>query len=857
MKKKDTPVATLESPKASAIIQTLVVRPSKIETYDVSAWKTAVNGFKNGNRTKYYDLAENIASDTYVSDAIDKRVRAITNAEITFQVDGKNVEAIDDLIDTPEFEELIREIILSQAYGKSVIETAFVPEFSVFSYPRKHIRIAHIDRPLSERRKYIVSKESDQVGYEYAEDPFIIEVGKDDDLGFIFRVAPYVIYKRGGFGDWAQFAEIFGMPFVTGKYDSYDTKTRDLLFEALSNIGSNPIAAIPKEADIEIKENKSSGSTDLYDTLRKACNEEILVGILGNSMTTVNGSSKSQGEVHLDQQQEIHKSDRRLVQRVLNRKLVPLLIQRGYPVVAGASIGYFGFPDAKENMTTKQRVELGIMLKKNDIAVSDDYFYEVTGIPKAESKDPEPKDPDQKKPDKKEPQKTETKKEEETDNLNDRNFFIKLLDYFFVDAPTLRSGASRNYKGILRSNTTITLADDYSIDINALIKRAIKEIYASKGAELINENLFKATNTPLQHAVDTGLSEVKGDHADFVKQFKTNTAIFSAFKNHQQTAEMAALMIDENGKLRTFSKFRRMAEQLSAKYNVEWLQTEYNTAISAARTAANLLKFQQTKHLYPNLEYIQSIAAHPRELHLTWVGTILPMDHEWWNTHMPPSDWNCSCSVRQTDKSPTAVPDGDAKPAFATNAQKEASFVKLDETPYYQHTDEGKRKDIINAAKQMMDASQDVKISLYKGGKGGKLEIVKQNGNEAAKNLVTYKIMADNGGNYTLLGESFIDGVKNPDAYNNNLKIFSDAKHPVSKTGKNAIQNSIKSASNQGVEEVIIRLGTDYSSHDLYEGFKTSLIAGRAIKLQRIVLIRNAGKPIVLDVEKLRKRFIK
>lgn len=845
---KTNKAAETQSTGAAAIIQTLVVRPSKIETYDVEAWKKAVNSFKNGSRTKYYDLAENIASDTYVQDAIGKRVRAITNAEITFSVDGKNVEAIDDLIDTPEFEELIREIILSQAYGKSVIETAFVPEFSVFSYPRKNIRIANTDRPLSERKKYILSKESDQTGYEYAADPFIIEVGKDDDLGFIFNVAPYVIYKRGGFGDWAQFAEIFGMPFVTGKYDSYDTRTRDLLFDALSNIGSHPVAAIPKEADIDIKENKSSGSTELYDTLRKACNEEILVGILGNSMTTVNGSSKSQGEVHLDQQQEIHKADRRLVQRILNRKLVPLLIQRGYPVVAGASIGFFAFPDAKENMTTKERVDLGITLKKNNIPVSDDYFYQVTGIPKAESSDPDPKKPATKEP--------VSEKEKPTDKsaLNDRNFIMKLLD-FFVDAPTLRSGASHNLKGTLRSNTTITLADDYSIDVDALVKRAIKEIYASKGDKLINENLFKITNTPLQHAIDTGLSEVKNQDAAFVKQFKTNAAVFSAFKNHQQTREMASLMIDENGKLRPFSKFRKMALEVSGKYNVEWLQTEYNTAVSAARTAANLLKFQQTKHLYPNLEYIQSVAPHPRELHLTWVGTILPMDHEWWDTHMPPSDWNCSCSVRQTSQKTTEVPEGDSKPAFRNNVLKMASFVDIKETAYYKHTQDDNKKDVINTAKQMLAASKQAKPTLYKGKKGGKLEIVKQNGNEAAKNIQTYKIMADAGGDYSLLNIKLLNGVKNPDAYNNKLKIHSDAKHPISSSGKKAIQNSIKSASEQKVQEVIIRLGMYYSTHDLYEGFKVALLKGRAATLKRIILIRKGGKPLVLDVERLRKRF--
>jgi len=851
-KEKETKAPKLESPAASAIIQTLVLRPSKIETTDIDVWKKSVNGFKAGNRTKYYDLCENIMADPYLADAIEKRVNAITNAEITFQMDGKNVEEIDDLIDTPEFEELIKEIVLSKAYGKSVIETAFLPEFSVFSYPRKHIKITNVDKPLSERRKYIVAKESDLTGYDYTLDDFIIEAGKDDDLGFIFKAAPYVIYKRGNFGDWAQFAELFGMPFVTGKYSSYDTKTRDQLFEALSTLGGNRVAAVPMESEIEVHENKSTGSSDLYANFRKACNEEILIAVLGNVMTTVDGSSKSQAEVHENGQKEISKSDRRFVQRILNRKLVPLLIKRGYNIAGG----FFSFPDGGERISTKERVDMALNIKKNGIPVDDDYFYEITGIPKAEKKDPEPdKGAGGNKPEEKP---VPTKKPDKEIKNRERGF-AGLLDYFFGYAPTTRSGASLKWNGRSTRSTTITLADDYSIDINQLVNQAIREIYGGAGEELINANLFKVSNIPLQHAVDTSLRELGSNHDAFVNQFKTNTAVFAAFKNHQQTKDMAALMTDENGKLRPFYKFKKLALELSAKYNIDWLQTEYNTAVKAARMAVNLKKFRETSHLYPNLEYIESVSVHQRALHLTWVGTILPIDHVWWNEHMPPSDWNCSCGVRQTDKKPTEVPEGDANPAFRNNAEKTAEFVNIKQTPYYQHTDEKVRKDVVKSAKNLMREAEKKAATekSYTGKKGGHLTIVKQNKNEAADNLTTYKIMADQGGKYTLLDLSRTQGVKNPDAFNNKTGEFSDAKHPKSRRGKNAIQNAIRSASEQGVGEVIIRLSYGYPSNALYEGLKAALQAGRAENIKTVVLIRKDGKPMRLDADKLRERFNK
>ncbi|MFV0269366.1 MAG: DUF935 family protein, partial [Draconibacterium sp.] len=333
---------------AQQTIDMMVIRPARIQSEDISSWVESVNSAKRGYRTKLYNLYENILADPVLSDAIDKRVNAITNAEVAFMKDGQTVEAMDDLIDTPEFEELIREIVLSKAWGKTVADISFNPEFDVFSIPRKHIRIDKMDRPLKERRRFIIEKEGDLTkGYDYENDPYIIECGKDDDLGFIFKAAPYVIYKRGGFGDWAQFAEIFGMPFLVGKYNGYDPKAKQQLFEALSEIGSNPRAAIPKETDLEVKENKSSGSNTLYKDLKDACNEEILIAVLGNLMTTLDGSSRSQSEVHQETQEEIAKNDRRFVRLILNRKIVPLLLKRGYPV----SGGYFSIPEKGENTT--------------------------------------------------------------------------------------------------------------------------------------------------------------------------------------------------------------------------------------------------------------------------------------------------------------------------------------------------------------------------------------------------------------------------------------------------------------------------------------------------------------------------
>lgn len=77
------------------------------------------------------------------------------------------------------------------------------------------------------------------------------------------------------------------------------------------------------------------------------------------------------------------------------------------------------------------------------------------------------------------------------------------------------------------------------------------------------------------------------------------------------------------------------------------LRTIYNANIRSAYAAGAWERAQATKRVLPYLEYVISTALHKREEHLAWVGTILPVDDDWWATHYPPNGWNCQCRTRQ------------------------------------------------------------------------------------------------------------------------------------------------------------------------------------------------------------------
>lgn len=77
------------------------------------------------------------------------------------------------------------------------------------------------------------------------------------------------------------------------------------------------------------------------------------------------------------------------------------------------------------------------------------------------------------------------------------------------------------------------------------------------------------------------------------------------------------------------------------------LRTIYWANVRTAHAAGQWERVQATKRVLPYMVYVISTALKRRELHLQWVGTALPVDDPWWDTHYPPNGWNCKCRVRQ------------------------------------------------------------------------------------------------------------------------------------------------------------------------------------------------------------------
>jgi len=358
------------------------------QSKDISSWRRALEAFdslSNPNRVRFYDLIEDITLDGQIEATWGKRADAITHTSLIFSKDGKEDEELNRLLSCPDMLSLIKDIHSTVAYGYTLIQIKDI----VYNEQQEQY---HIDYSLIDRRHVhpeqgweCVSIEQNQASKDflYKEPPlsdYMMYMGEPKDKGLLFKAAQYVIYKRGGFGDWAQFTECFGMPFREMTYDEYDEATRAKLEDMLRNWGAFGYMLHPKGSELTLHPATSTSGTSVYKELTDACDAAISKTILGNTLTTEQGSSGTQalGTVHLSVEQEKKEADRTFVLSVLNTQFKAILRRFGFDV-AGGQIWFASEGKDWNQLALKWQVVSGIASR---IPVDDDFLYEEFDIPK-------------------------------------------------------------------------------------------------------------------------------------------------------------------------------------------------------------------------------------------------------------------------------------------------------------------------------------------------------------------------------------------------------------------------------------------------------------------------------------------
>lgn len=198
--------------------------------------------------------------------------------------------------------------------GYAVAEVMWAPRDGLYDIDRIKVRHARRFRYDAEMRLRMLTT-SGGLGEIMPDRKFwtFKSGGSNDDEPYGRGLAEWlywpVLFKRNGIGFWNIFLDKFGSPTAVGKYRPGTPKSEQAkLLAALQAIATDSGITVPEGMEILFLEAARSG-TGNYAELCRYMDEMIAKIILSQTMTTQNGSSRSQAEVHQDVKFEVVKSD--------------------------------------------------------------------------------------------------------------------------------------------------------------------------------------------------------------------------------------------------------------------------------------------------------------------------------------------------------------------------------------------------------------------------------------------------------------------------------------------------------------------------------------------------------------------
>lgn len=283
---------------------------------------------RGGDLSIYRELLR----DDQVGATLEQRFMAVTAREWDVIPGGDSAAdqaAADDLREDlagMEWDRITRQLLHAVHYGYSVGECM---------WERRNGRVVLDDlrvRPVEKFRRgidgtiYLISPKHTQ-GEAMPDRKFLwLTHGAENSAqvygrGLAHRLYWPVFFKRNGMKYWAIFLEKFSQPTASASMSRAqldDPEQRRRALEFLEAIQVDSAVLKPDDIPVELIEAARSGTGD-YDSMRAAMNGAIAKIVLGQTMTTDSGSSRSQAEVHQGVRDDIVKADADLVSEAFHR----------------------------------------------------------------------------------------------------------------------------------------------------------------------------------------------------------------------------------------------------------------------------------------------------------------------------------------------------------------------------------------------------------------------------------------------------------------------------------------------------------------------------------------------------------
>ncbi len=245
-------------------------------------------------------------------------------------LDKKIADAVREMISAPTFvDDYVTDLLDALGKGYAIVETLWdksAKEWWPVAWKWRDQRFFQLDRRDGFHLR--LKEEGSHYGIELPAYKFSIhrpklKSGLPIRTGLARLAAWAFLFKSYTLKDWMAFLEVYGMPLRVGKYGASSShEERRVLIQAVRDLSSDAAAIIPKEMEIEFIEAAGGSGNAVFAAKAEYLDRQISKGVLGQTMTTDDGSSFSQARIHENVRHDIARADARQLALTANRDLI-------------------------------------------------------------------------------------------------------------------------------------------------------------------------------------------------------------------------------------------------------------------------------------------------------------------------------------------------------------------------------------------------------------------------------------------------------------------------------------------------------------------------------------------------------
>lgn len=359
--------------KVTNLMVDVIRRQRRLWRKEISDWQAARFALYNSERPRTYpmqEVYEDIMLDGHLTGITENRTLRTTNKNYIFAIDGKKEDKLTKFIEDKQwFEFVITEAHKSSYYGYSLL---WIKEFEKGKI--KEVELIPRGLVIPTEKVLLYNIDADK-GIDFSEiDDILLYAQFYGHVGLLEKAAVYTILKRHSWGSWDEFEELFGIPIRIAKIASASETVKNEVAGWLEEMGSAPYGVFPLGTEVDIKENAKTDSFNVFYKKIEALDKELSKLFLHQTMTTENGASKAQGNVHENTLGELVYNDEKLMLSFLNNRLVPAMRKLGYVIPENAVI------TVEKTKDPKEQIEIDGVLMQNGYVLKQQYLEEVYGV---------------------------------------------------------------------------------------------------------------------------------------------------------------------------------------------------------------------------------------------------------------------------------------------------------------------------------------------------------------------------------------------------------------------------------------------------------------------------------------------